>query len=489
MGISFNEVPNNRIPFVYIEFDNSGAIPGLVGQPYEALMIGQKLSSGIKNELEPVQITSENDAIGSFGAGSMLARMAKRYFQNNNGVPLTAVAIDDAAAGTAAAGTVTFSGTATLAGTFAMYVGGQRVQVGVSIGDTAAQVATAAAAAVTEVNDMPALAVVNGGTAEQLDITSKHAGTLGNDIDVRFNFLPGESFPAGISQVTVPLSGGAGDPDVQEIIDVIDSNKQYTVIISPYNDASNIGVLELELDSRSNAIRQVEGILYGSVRGSLSSLTTFGNLRNNEYSSYINATGPSPSWEWAAAYAGRAGDSLNLDPARPLQTLELAGLSVPAPSERFTYEENAILLTDGIATHVINGGAIRIQRAITTYQLNEVGSPDASFLDVNTPATLSFLRFSLRNRIQQKYPRHKLASSIGNIGAGQAVITPNILKAEILSIFRDWEEIALVEDFDAFMESLIVERNPTDVNRLDVLLKPDLINQARIFANKIQFIL
>ncbi|MFT4466133.1 MAG: phage tail sheath C-terminal domain-containing protein [Sodalis sp. (in: enterobacteria)] len=47
----------------------------------------------------------------------------------------------------------------------------------------------------------------------------------------------------------------------------------------------------------------------------------------------------------------------------------------------------------------------------------------------------------------------------------------------------------MIENFDSFHDSLIVERNKNDRNRVDVLCKPDVINQLRIFAEQIQFIL
>ena len=72
-------------------------------------------------------------------------------------------------------------------------------------------------------------------------------------------------------------------------------------------------------------------------------------------------------------------------------------------------------------------------------------------------------------------------------GIGQAVVTPNVMKAEAIAKFREWEELGLVENIDDFKANLIAERNASDPNRLDVLLPPDLVNQLRIVANKIQF--
>ena len=40
---------------------------------------------------------------------------------------------------------------------------------------------------------------------------------------------------------------------------------------------------------------------------------------------------------------------------------------------------------------------------------------------------------------------------------------------------------------DAFKQFLIVERDPIDPNRINVLLPPDLVNQLRIFAMLVEF--
>jgi hypothetical protein len=45
----------------------------------------------------------------------------------------------------------------------------------------------------------------------------------------------------------------------------------------------------------------------------------------------------------------------------------------------------------------------------------------------------------------------------------------------------------LVENLRAFKANLIVERDPNDPNRVNVLYPPDLINQLRVFAVLAQF--
>jgi hypothetical protein len=45
----------------------------------------------------------------------------------------------------------------------------------------------------------------------------------------------------------------------------------------------------------------------------------------------------------------------------------------------------------------------------------------------------------------------------------------------------------LVEDLTNFKRNLLVERDPNDPNRVNVLYPPDLINQLRTFAVLAQF--
>ena len=67
------------------------------------------------------------------------------------------------------------------------------------------------------------------------------------------------------------------------------------------------------------------------------------------------------------------------------------------------------------------------------------------------------------------------------------MVTPVVMKAEAVSKFREWERLGLVENMEDFKANLIAERNESDPNRLDLLIPPDLVNQLRIVANKIQF--
>jgi phage tail sheath gpL-like len=128
-----------------------------------------------------------------------------------------------------------------------------------------------------------------------------------------------------------------------------------------------------------------------------------------------------------------------------------------------------------------------IMRENTTYQKNLYGNSDDAYELVTTLATLAKLLRNQRQAITSKFPRHKLADDGTLFGVGQAIVTPKIIKAELVAQYRVDEFNGLVENGAAFKTNLIVERDPNDPNRVNVLYPPDLVNQLRVFAVLAQF--
>lgn len=488
MPISFDQIPVDlRTPGAFVEIDNSAAVRGLPGMPSHILVIGQRLAAGTVAAGVPTQVLTEAAAETYAGRGSMAHLMFRALKKNNRWTKTTVILVDDDGAGVAALGSVKFGG-AVAAGTVNLYIAGQRVRVGVAAGDTLDNIATAAAAAITAATDLPVTAAVDGVDTTKVNLTARHKGEAGNFIDLRDNYYLGEALPSGLTTTYVAMAGGTGNPDIAAAITAM-ADEWYTDIAMPYTDAANLVALETELTARFDAMTAMDAHAYAGAAGSHATLTTLGNSRNSPHLSIIGADGsPSAPWAWAAALCGVAAYHIRIDPARPLQTLALSGILPPKIEDRFTQTERNLLLFDGIATFKVDaGGGVMIERVITTYETNAGGVDDPSYLDLNTLKTLAFLRFSVRSRILTRYPRHKLADDGTRFGAGQAIVTPKLIRAELIALFRQWEDAGLAENIDQFKADLLVERDAGDVNRLNALIPPDIINQFRVFAGKVQF--
>ncbi len=486
MSISFDNIPQAlRTPGAYIEFNNELASAGGVDQ--KMLVIGQKLPAGSVDEGTPVRVTKESQAISFFGNGSQLAEMLIHMMAVNRQAEVWAIPLEDPAAGAQATQILTVTGVATSAGALNLYIDGKRTQLGVLKGQDAFTVAANVSSLINATPDLSVTAAVNNGT---VTLTSKHKGHAGT-IDYRTNYYQGEVFPTGIDVAKGGTTDSGVNPDIAIALAAM-ADEWYNWIVTPYVDPTNIGALEVELESRWGPMRQIGGRAFSAFKGSHAQSGGYGSARNSPHVTCM-AVGdsPQPAHIWTAVYGAVAAKSLAIDPSRPLQTLTLCGLLPPQKANIWTREERNLLLYDGLATHTVGSGGcqIRIERAITTYQTNAAGLIDGSYLDINTPETLERIRFKQRQRIVQKYPRHKLADNGTNYGAGQAIVTPNIIKAELLSLYRDMEQLGWVEQFDHYRDTLIVEINLDDKNRVDVNDQPNLVNQFRVHAQKTQFII
>jgi phage tail sheath gpL-like len=483
MSISFNSIPINLLtPGQYIEFDNSNAVNGLPVERPRVLIIGQKFGGGAAL-LTAYPIISADQARQAFGARSMLAKMLAAFIAICPPAELWAMPVGSAGGAVSATGTITITGTATAAGTLTAYLGGIPVSVAVAVGDTAAAVGTALAAAITANNDTLVSATSAAGV---ITLTSRSAGEAFNQVDVRTLYYPNDVIPAGLTVTNSVMAGGTGNPDMSTVVNAIGDTKFDTIVI-PYTDTANLTAMEGLMLQRFGPTVQKEGMLYTAASGTVGVLQTLGTSRNNQCE-VIVGTGksPTPPWIWAASVA--ALDTNETDPARPRQTLTIPGVLPPQLPQVWIGDDRRTLLFSGISTFkVARDGTCSIERLVTTYALNAYGFPDISYRNLETLRTLYYLRFTTRARFAQKYPRHKLADDGTVIAPGQPIITPKIARAEMIALFQDWMAAGLTEDLDQFKRDLVMQRNASDPDRLDAVIPPNTVNQFRVFAGQIGF--
>ncbi|XZG71727.1 phage tail sheath subtilisin-like domain-containing protein [Chitinibacteraceae bacterium HSL-7] len=490
MAVPFSQIPGNiRLPLFYAEMDNSQA--NAFANNQRALLIGQKLVAGSAAAGVPVPVASVAQAKALFGVGSMLARMVETWRNNDLYGELWCLPVADNAAGVAATGTFTLTGPATAAGTLSVYVAGQRVQIAVAAGDAASAIATSLAAAINAATDLPVTAVA---AAAVVTVTMKWKGATGNDVVLGVNYrgqLGGEALPAGVGCTAAAMASGATDPLLSTVISAL-GDEEYDWITHPYTDSTNLDAIGAELNDvagRWSPLRQVYGHGYAAKRGAFAAMVTFGQTRNDPHHTIVpfEVLVPAPCWEVAAAFVAQNAASLRIDPARPTQTLVLRGI-LPAPvGGRWLTSERQALLSYGLASCVTRNGVMAIDRAVTTYQKNAFGQPDASYLDSETLFTSMYVLRRLRYRITQKFPRHKLANDGTRFSQGASIVTPGIIRGELIDEYKALEYEGIVENSELFAKNLIVERNATDPNRVDVLFPPDYVNQLRVFAVLNQF--
>lgn len=493
MSISYSQIPLIvNTPGLFAEFDSSRAAKGLASMPHVSLIVGQMLAAGSATAGAPVLVETKETALVLFGKNSIAAQMVAAYKSVDPLTELWAIPLADEGGGTAAAGSITVAGTATEAGECPIYVGGRRVTVAVTVGMTAAQWETAAVAAFatpTVLSDIPVTVTADAGTG--VDFAAKHKGTAGNSIQLGLALVPGERTPAGLTFTVTPLTGGATDPDHAMAVTAM-ADDQYHTIAQGCAASTQVAKLVTELESRWGAMRSIEGQLFVAQADTQGNLTTAGNGYNSATLSLVGYEKSGLTglpWEVAARAAAVDATQTKSDPALPRTGLSMGGYAAHRGA-RFTRAQRDIILSDGVSTVLAaSDGRMNIERVVTTYQTNGLGIPDTAYQDIMSVRTLAVLRYTLRARIGTKFARVKLMDEpTGNTKIPDNTVTPSIVRAEILAWYKECqEERGWVENFKTFSEQLIVERDNSDPNRLNMFVPADLMNSFLVGAIKIAF--
>ena len=497
MPISFSQIPADwRLPLYWVEVDPSKAGIWTINQP--ALLVGIMTTDGVAVPDVAIPIGTQAQADKQFGEGSQLSNMFRAFFANNFANEVWGLPVAEPVAGTAATGTVTVALDAGghEAGTIHLYIAGQHVPVNIGATDTVNAIHVALSAAINENFDLPVTSV---GSPTEITLTCNWKGTSGNDIDVRDSYygrMGSEELPTGVTiaySTLGMLTGGVGVPLFTTAISNL-GERNFEYVAMPFTDSTSLLAWETEYGfsdtGRWGWMRQLFGHVFSTKRSDYANMILFGEGRNNGVTSIMGVElgSPTPVYEWTAAYTAKAQRALINDPARPLQTLELTGV-LPAPlHERFNRPELNTMAGSGIATQETDANNVpMILRETTTYQLNLYGQSDDAYELVTTLATLARLLRNQKQSITSNFPRHKLADDGTRYGPGQAIVTPSLIKAELVAEYRQDMFNGLVENIAAFKDNLMVERDPNNPNRINVLYPPDLINQLRVFAVLAQF--
>lgn len=484
--VSFREIPQNlRVPLFFAELDNSRANSGATTQ--RALIVGQMTAAGTLAAGIPVLLQGVDWARVAAGPGSMLAQMAEWYRKGDAFGEVYLLPLADAEAAVAATATVTFTAAATAAGALNLYIGGQRLQMAVSASQTVNDLATALAAAVTAATDLPVTAAA---AAAVVTLTAKNKGATGNDLDLRLNHLGsagGEVLPTGLGVTLTAFAGGATNPTVDTALANL-GDQEFDFIAWPYTDTASLTAINTFLAARWAWDKMLYGGAFAGFRGTLGEATTFGLAQNGPHISIMPANGsPTPPWLWAANLTGACAVSLRADPGLPLHGLPLDVLAPPL-AQRWEIGERNVLLWDGLSSHVVQpDGTVTTETIVTTYQRNAAGAADDSYLYVERLYTLMAVIRDLRAFSTSTFGRFKLASDGTQYRPGSNIVTPAVIKDALLGRYRELERRGLVQDYQQFADSLVVERNSTNRCRVDALLPVVPIDQLRQLAGLVQF--
>lgn len=494
--INFSQIPPNlRNTGVFAEVDASQA--NTLQQQQQTLLIGQMLSTGAAIPGIPIISTSIVDAQVNFGIGSMLSNMLVQYNKTDPNGEVWLLPVLDAEEGVKATGSFQFGSSASSAdvtqnGVLPLYLAGVSVPVGVNAASTNGTIAANTAAAINALITLP---VTASATNNIVTLTANHAGVSAMDCDIRFAYLGAlnnESIPSGLNITVVQMNGGELDPDITDALGNL-SDQPFDFIGLPYNGSANLNAFETFIGDQSGRwsfSSEEFGGAFIAYRGNFGALVTFGNSRNDQHVSCMGYyDSPSPVWLVAADYTAACANSLRIDPALPLggagDGVTLNFLAPPVQS-RFDFTERNSLLFDGISTfQVEQGNRVRIEYAVTMYQVNGNDQPDDSYLDVETLYTLMFLIRAYRADLSTKFARKKLVSDDTRVSAGSNFVTAQFIKNECTALYNGFAAQGMVQNPGIFAQQ--IQAVNAGNGTVQLLLPFNIANQLRRIEMLVQF--
>jgi phage tail sheath gpL-like len=438
----------------FAEFNSAQA--NTATQNQRALILGQILAAGTAVPNVPVLAYNQSLVNTLCGVDSMLALEYAAYRAQDPFGEVWILPLVDNPGGVAATGSLTFTGTATAAGTFPLYVMGVSVPVPIAVGDTPTVQAASAIAAINA--SIGTCLTASAGAAGVVTLTSPHKGLALNDVDLRVAYLGaqnGEVVPAGVAYTIAAMAGGTLAPVLTTALANL-GVQTFDFIACPYTDAISLNALQAFLNDsagRWSAIEMLYGHVFSAFRGTLGTRATFGTGRNDQHCSILGYfDSPTPAWleaaDWCAVHAIR----FKVNPAVGVTGMALGLQAPPVPSQDTPGARNTMLY-DGLSTFTVDpAGVCRIDRSITTYQTNPSGQIDNSYLSTNLLFQAMYAARYLAVQITTQFVDAGLilVQDGTPIGPGSPATTPSIILQSAIAIYAYLCTIFVVQDVQSF---------------------------------------
>lgn len=452
------------------------------------------LAQGASTETFPFtayKITSSREAGERFGYGSPIHLAAREIFPENGtgvgSIPVVVLPVDDPAAGTPGAGSITPSGAATASGTFWVRVAGiLSASFNVANGDTVATIVTKIVDAIQGVLAMPVIAT-DGATL--VNLAAKWAGTSGNGI--RVEVLDGnfEVPSAGLTFTIVNTTGGTGVADVSGALGVLGS-PWTTLIVNGFlpTETTILDALRDLGEARwDQLVRRPFVAVVGNPTASVGAATAGTNgRRDDRVNSQVVAPGSvAMPVQIAAAHVREISKVADDNPptdygARALRTM-LPGVD----ADQWTYAERDGAVKAGSSTIEVRDGVVLISDVITMY--HPVGEEPPAYRYVVDLMKLWTIIYNFDLEFTQVEWNGAPLIPDGQATTNKNARTPKAAKAAACAILDGLGLAAVISDPETAKKNTTASIDGTNPKRLNISTTVQLSGNTNIISVDLNF--
>ena len=445
------------------------------------------------------QITSASQAAGLYGAGSPIHSAARILFPSSGGgvnVPVWVYAQQEADGAVANSQTITVTGTATASGTHYLRIAGREqidgavYAVNIVTGDTPTAIGVKIYDAINNASACPVSATKLAGVVTTL---AKWSGLTSQDITIDIDT---NNTSLGITYAVAEIAAGSGTPAVTSSLELFGS-MWHTIVLNTYGLVSAT-ITELETFNGSPNPDTATGrytatafrpffALSGSVLGDPSSITN-ASARKTQVTIVVC---PAPEsmglpYEAAANAALLLANQADANPQSDIIGKAYPDMPLPQPSVNpamNSFTERDRIVKRGCSTVDIVAGVYTVVDFVTTYHPDGELPPQwrwvrSLVIDMN-------VEFGYRTRVQL----YQVGNTIANDGDAVTVsnvITPGTWKAIVFDYITDLTSRALIADPAFSKNSVQVEIDGTNPDRMNTIWSYKRTGLDRISANTVK---
>lgn len=477
-----------------------------LGEGTRVLIEGQMTGTAVPaNVIVPV--TGERDIDANFGQGSVLSESLKYALAAGRGaISLYALPRADEALGVAAVYTLTVAGPATTDGRVTLYAGEAKynIDVHVDAGDSATTIAALVQAEVHP--DFPYTATVVGPV---ITLTAKNKGTVGNDLEVLYNWAGRANYaPGGVTFTLAQTTPGSIDPAPNDYAAVIGDCYFDIYALSSGNVAWQENLRDYLRDAWSCDKPQSFGHGYVYNEGTLGQV-----LATGDNSGELNRVAVPTSevlfpYLITSAYAALTGITAKTNPELSIQGRDNGLLSVlrkpQSCSTGWTWDEVQNLQEQGFVVYgpasVGTGQLVNpfVYNDVTNYLYDDLGRANTTYRDTASRRMAFSTAMSIADELQ-KYNGLALFTRNTQVREGVRGTNVNLITADL----RAWAQLnvgVLFSEFDNIDEDLRVEtdaqvkppctgkpgtlhvflryRPPVRIDRIFTTLRPEMLDNC-----------
>ncbi len=463
---------------------------GILFLPQRLAVVGQG-SSASTYDTTKRQVTSATEAATLYGFGSPIHLAVLQLLPvNGDGVgtiPVTVYPLEDDGSGVASAGDITPSGAATEAAAYRVRVNNiDSEQFVISVGDSVADIITAATAAINATLEMPVIATdATPGTSTEVGIASKWAGTSANDIVIE---IVGPT-TAGVSFAITQPVGGLVNPDVDDALNQV-GNVWETMVLNCMDvaDTATLDKYSTFGEGRWGAlVRKPLVVLTGNTETTVTAATAVSDARKTDRTNgQLVAPGSNDlPFIVAARQLARIAKVANNNPPQDYGSQDATGLTPGTDGEQWTYTDRDSAIKKGSSSVEVKDGVVNVSDVVTFY--HPTGDPIPAYRYVVDIVKLQNIIFNLD--LIFATPEWDGAPLIPDDQptVNRSAKKPKAAVAAVASMLDSLGLNAIISDPETAKANTLAEINDQNPKRLDVSTTVQLSGNTNIISVDLNF--